>query len=233
MLLILNNIRDNIFFPFYTLNTSLQRYNSAYIVDLCFLALKYVLSNRLCFSTRYTILSVTSNLSAFPSVKRREISLQLFATVQSPYFSFYSSTIFTTFYSYSTFPILSDLVKKKKILLLSIGYSSRYTLAGRLSLLGVLFKLALNIATLTLYLVIGSYSNQLQLVVISSFYLYGSRTKKNTWSSSLVILWFSIITSPCPLAFLISSILINVDIACRLRYFNTFYILLLLLKNLF
>ena len=159
ILLTLNNTRDSVFFPLYALNTSLQRYNSAYIVDLCFLALKCVLGSRLCSSTRYIILSTTSNLSAFPSVRRREIGLQLFATIQSPYFGFCSGTIFTTFYFYSTFPIQSDLVKRVVILLFSMGYSSCHTLASRPSLLGVLFGLALNTAALILCLVIGFYSN--------------------------------------------------------------------------
>ena len=229
--LILNNTRDSIFFPLYTLNISLQRYNSICIINLCFLALKYVLGNRLCSSTRYTILSTISNLSAFPSIRRREISLQLFTTIQSPYFSFYSSIIFTTFYFYSTFPILSDLVKRVVISLLSIGHSSYYTLASRLSLPRALSRLALNTATLTLYLAIGSYSNQLQLAIASSSYLHSSKTRKNAQSSSLAILWFSIITSPYPLAFLISGILVNMDIAYGLRYFNAFYILLLLPRN--
>ena len=229
--LILNNTRDNVFFPLYTLNTSSQRYDSAYIVDLCFLAPKCVLGSRLCSSTRYAILSATSDLSAFPSVRRREISLQLFATIQSPHFSFYSGIIFTTFYSYSTFPILSNLVKRVVILPLSTGHSSYYTLASRPSLLGALSRLALNIAALTSCLVIGPYSNQLQLVIASSSYLHGSGTRKNACSSSLAILWFSITTSPYPLAFLISGILANIDIAYGLRYFNAFYILLLLLRN--
>ena len=231
--LILNNTRDNVFFPLYTLNTSLQRYNSVYIVDLCFLALKCILGSRLYSFTKYAILSATSDLSAFPSVRRREISLQLFATIQSPYFGFCSGIIFTTFYFCSTFPIQSDLVKKIVILPLSAGHSSCYTLAGRLSLLKVLFGLALNIAALTLYLAIGSYSNWLQLVITSFFYLYSNKTKKNAWSSFLAILWFSVITSPYSLAFLISSILVNMDIAYGSRYFNIFYILSLLLRNLF
>ena len=210
---------------------SLQRYNSIYVIDLYFLALKYILGSRLYSSTKYTILFATIDLSAFPSVGRREIGLQLFATIQSPCFGFYSGIIFATFYLYSTFPVLSDLVKRVVILLFSIGYSSCYTLAGRPSLLGALFRLALNIAALTLYLAIGSYSNWLQLAVVSSSCLYGGGTGKNTWSSSLAILWFFVMTSPYPLAFLIGGILANADIACGSRYFDAFYILLLLLRN--
>ena len=221
------------FFPLYALNTSLQRYNSVYIINLYFLALKCVLNNGLYFFTKYTILSATNNLSTFPSVKKSEIGLQLFTIIQSPYFGFCSGIILATFYFCSTFPVLSDLVKRVVILPLSIGYSSRHTLAGRLSLLGALSGLALNITALTLYLAIGSYSNWLQLAKVSFFYLYSSRSKKNARSSSLTILQFSVTTSPYPLSFLISSILVNINIAYKLRHFNTFYILLLLLKNLF
>ena len=177
--LILNNIKNSIFFLFYTLNTSLQRYNNIYIINLYFLAPKCVLNNRLYSSTKYTILSTINNLNAFPSIKRREISLQLFTTIQSLYFSFYSSIIFITFYSYNTFPVLSNLVKKVVISLFNIGYSSYYTLINRPSLFKALSGLALNITILILYLAIGSYSNQLQLAIVSSSYLYSSGTEKN------------------------------------------------------
>ena len=229
--LILNDTRDSVFFSLYALNTSSQRYDSAYIVNLCFLAPKCVLGSRLCSSTRYAILSATSDLSAFPSVRRREIGLQLFATIQSPCFGFYSGIIFTTFHSQGTFPILSNLVKRVVISPLSMGHSSYHTLASRPSLLGALSGLALNTAALTLYLAMGSYGNQLQLVIASSSYSHGGGTRKNAWSSSLAILWFSVTTSPYPLSFLISGILANADIAYRLRYFDAFYILSLLLRN--
>ena len=227
--LILNNTSNSIFLPLYALNIFLQRYKSACVINCYFLTLKCVFSSRLYSSTRYIILLATSNLRALPSIRRSKIDQQLFIIIQSPCFSFYS-IIFIIFYSYSTFPILSNLVKSYIILSPSIGHSSLYTRARRLSLPSALSRLTLNTIFLTLSFIVNTYSSQLYLPNASSS-LYNSRARKNAYSSSSIISQFSIVYLSLVPTFLIEGTYANKAIIFMSRYLATFYILLLLSRN--
>lgn len=225
-----NNTKDKVLPPLQASKINSYRYNSTYIVDFYFLALKQLFSSSLQTLVKYAILVAITNSITFPSVARRDISLQFFGNIQSSLFAFFSRMIFATFYYNSILPYLSDIKKSSQICCYRTSQTSLQTRIIRPLVPSTRSRFIENSvasASSSVIACIQSCSPPIVSNYLGCYRTSGSRKKFRR--SSLTISAFSQVVLPS--RFLIVAILLKLKVLSRLRYRKAYYMFIALLRN--